>query len=61
MSLGNTPVQIKIEDLHVVVAASTATEHSPEEDEERAQALKFERLQRAETMRFDSPTDGEDA
>lgn len=57
LSLGNTPVELVIEDLHLLVASSLTTEYSVAEDERRAQALKFERLDQAEALRLASEKD----
>ena len=50
MNLGNQPVEILIEDVYVLVVPSTQSEYNPEEEEQRAQAAKNERLQNAELL-----------
>jgi hypothetical protein len=49
---GTTPLQVKIEDVQLLIAASSATEYSREDDETRQQQLKQERLDRAESLRI---------
>lgn len=49
---GTTPLQVKIEDVQLLIAASSATEYSREDDEKRQQQLKQERLERAESLRM---------
>ncbi|KAF9044538.1 vacuolar protein sorting-associated protein 13 [Hymenopellis radicata] len=50
MNLGNQPVEILIEDVYILVVPSTQSKFDPEEEEERAQATKNERLQNAELL-----------
>ncbi len=50
MNLGNQPVEILIEDVYILVVPSTQSNFDPEEEEERAQAAKNERLQNAELL-----------
>ena len=52
LTLGREPVQIFIEDLHLLVASSAHSESTVEEDEERAQRAKMERLENAELLHF---------
>ncbi|EJD03959.1 vacuolar protein sorting-associated protein vps13 [Fomitiporia mediterranea MF3/22] len=47
-----TPVVIEIEDVQVLIAASSATAYSREDEERREQQLKQERLERAEALRM---------
>ena len=51
-----TPVTIEIEDVQVLIAASSATEYSRDDEEMREQQLKMERLERAEAMRMGQVT-----
>lgn len=50
MNLGNQPVEILIEDVYLLVVPSPQTSPNPEEDEQRAQAVKQERLESAELL-----------
>jgi len=50
MNLGNQPVEILVEDVYLLVVPSPQTSTNPEEDEQRAQALKAERLENAELL-----------
>src|SRR5438270_13848065 len=50
MNLGNQPVEILIEDVYLLVVPSPQTSANPEEDEQRAQAVKQERLESAELL-----------
>jgi vacuolar protein sorting-associated protein 13A/C len=47
---GKDPVQIFIEDVHLLVESSAHTTSSAEEDEERVQRAKIERLYNAELL-----------
>jgi vacuolar protein sorting-associated protein 13A/C len=49
MNLGNQPVEILIEDVYLLVVPS-ANNSDPEEDEQRMQAAKKERLENAELL-----------
>ena len=51
MNLGNEPVEILIEDVYLLVVPSTQSNFDPEEEEQRAQAAKLERLENAELLR----------
>lgn len=51
-----TPVTIEIEDVQLLIAASSATEYSREDEENREQQLKQERLERAEAIRMGEAT-----
>ncbi|THV04954.1 vacuolar protein sorting-associated protein 13 [Dendrothele bispora CBS 962.96] len=51
MNLGNEPVEILIEDVYLLVVPSTQSNFNPEEEEQRAQAAKLERLENAELLR----------
>lgn len=50
MNLGNQPVEILIEDVYLLVVPSPNTSSNSEEDEERMQAAKQERLENAELL-----------
>ncbi|KAG6842210.1 hypothetical protein C0991_000180 [Blastosporella zonata] len=50
LNLGNQPVEILVEDVYLLVVPSSQTVHDPEEDENRAQAAKIERLENAELL-----------
>lgn len=50
MNLGNQPVQILIEDVYLLVVPSPATSDNPEEEEERVQAAKADRVKNAELL-----------
>ena len=47
---GKDPVQIFIEDVHLLVESSAHNNSTAEEDEERAQRAKLERLYNAELL-----------
>jgi vacuolar protein sorting-associated protein 13A/C len=48
--LGNKPVEILIEDVYLLVVPTATTQSDPEEEEQRAQAAKAERLENAELL-----------
>ncbi|KAG5647989.1 hypothetical protein DXG03_007023 [Asterophora parasitica] len=48
LNLGNQPVEVLVEDVYLLVVPSSQSNHDPEEDENRAQAAKAERLENAE-------------
>jgi len=50
MNLGNQPVEILIEDVYLLVVPSPQANADPEEEEQRAQAAKAERLENAELL-----------
>ncbi|KAH7930968.1 vacuolar protein sorting-associated protein 13 [Leucogyrophana mollusca] len=50
MNLGNQPVEVLIEDVYLLVVPSPQTNIDPEEEEQRAQATKAERLENAELL-----------
>lgn len=54
--MANTPLQIEVEDVQILVAASATTAYSREDEENRVQQLKQERLERAEAIRFGEST-----
>lgn len=54
--MANTPLQIEVEDVQLLVAATATTAYSREDEEKREQELKQERLERAEAMRFGEST-----
>ncbi|KLO14457.1 hypothetical protein SCHPADRAFT_996578 [Schizopora paradoxa] len=58
-SLGRSPVVIRVEDVHVVIGPSKSTNFDPEDFKKRANAVKMEKLERAEAMNFGDSTDGE--
>ena len=50
MNLGNQPVEILVEDVYLLVVPSSESTYDAEEEERRAQAAKFERLENAELL-----------
>ncbi|KAL0951191.1 hypothetical protein HGRIS_007919 [Hohenbuehelia grisea] len=60
MNLGNEPVQIKIEDVFLLVTPSGQTKVDPQEEEERAQASKQERLENAELLHMGGQAESTD-
>ncbi|KAH8120322.1 vacuolar protein sorting-associated protein vps13 [Phellopilus nigrolimitatus] len=56
-AMANTPLQVEIEDVQVLIAASSTTEYSREDEEKREQQLKNEMLERAEALRVGEPTE----
>ncbi len=50
MNLGNQPVEVLVEDVYILVVPSTQSSYDPEEEEERIQAAKAERLENAELL-----------
>jgi len=50
MNLGNQPVEILVEDIFLLVIPTAANQVDPDEEEERAQAAKAERLESAELL-----------
>jgi vacuolar protein sorting-associated protein 13A/C len=50
MNLGNQPVEVLIKDVYLLVVPSTQSAYDPEEEEQRAQAAKLERLENAELL-----------
>ncbi|KAG2072635.1 DUF1162-domain-containing protein [Suillus decipiens] len=50
MNLGNQPVEILIEDVYLLVVPSPQANVDPEEERQRAQAAKLERLENAELL-----------
>lgn len=46
----NSKVDISIEDVQILIKSSLSTKYDREEEEQRAQELKRERLERAETL-----------
>lgn len=50
MNLGNQPVEVMIEDVYLLVVPSPQSNTNPEEEEQRAQAAKAERLENAELL-----------
>jgi len=50
MNLGNQPVEILIEDIYLLVVPSTESAYNQQEEEDRAQAAKAERLENAELL-----------
>lgn len=57
MNLGNRPVEILIEDVYLLVVPSSQNDIDPEEEEERLQAAKQERLRNAELLHVKSQSD----
>ena len=56
--VAHTPLKIEVEDIQILIAASTAEGYSPEEEELREPQLKFEKLERAEALRVGDATGG---
>jgi vacuolar protein sorting-associated protein 13A/C len=52
MNLGNQPVEVLIEDLYLLVIPSPTSNDDPEEEEERMQAAKADRVKNAELLHF---------
>ncbi|KAJ4486135.1 vacuolar protein sorting-associated protein 13 [Lentinula aciculospora] len=50
MNLGNQPVEVLIKDVYLLVVPSTQSAYNPQQEEERAQAAKLERLENAELL-----------
>lgn len=50
MNLGNQPVEIYVEDIFLLVVPSPQSDVDPQEEDNRAQAAKAERLQNAELL-----------
>ncbi|KAI0639418.1 vacuolar protein sorting-associated protein 13 [Trametes polyzona] len=57
MNLGNQPVEVLVEDVYLLVVPSSESTYDPEEEERRAQAAKFERLENAELLHMQSRSD----
>ncbi|CDO71578.1 hypothetical protein BN946_scf184911.g48 [Trametes cinnabarina] len=57
MNLGNQPVEVLIEDVYLLVVPSSESTYDPEEEERRAQAAKFERLENAELLHMQTRSD----
>ncbi|KAG6336571.1 hypothetical protein ID866_2509 [Astraeus odoratus] len=57
MNLGNRPVEVLIEDVYLLVVPSPQYDINPEEEEERAQAAKQERLDSAELLHMRGQAD----
>ncbi|KAF9453814.1 vacuolar protein sorting-associated protein 13 [Macrolepiota fuliginosa MF-IS2] len=58
MNLGNQPVEILIEDVYLLVVPTAENYADPEEEEQRAQAAKAERLENAELLHMQGQTEG---
>ncbi len=56
MHLGNEPVEILIEDIYLLVVPTASNQADPEEEEQRAQAAKAERLENAELLHMQGQT-----
>jgi vacuolar protein sorting-associated protein 13A/C len=56
MNLGNQPVEILIENVYLLVVPSPLSNIDPEEEEQRAQAAKAERLESAELLHMQDQT-----
>jgi vacuolar protein sorting-associated protein 13A/C len=56
MNLGNQPVEILIENVYLLVVPSPLSNVDPEEEEQRAQAAKAERLESAELLHMQDQT-----
>ena len=57
MNLGNQPVEILIENVYLLVVPSPLSSVDPEEEEQRAQAAKAERLESAELLHMRDQTE----
>ncbi|KAL6309957.1 vacuolar protein sorting-associated protein 13 [Sparassis latifolia] len=57
MNLGNQPVEVLVEDVYLLVVSSSQSKYDPEEDEQRKQATKEERLQNAELLHVRGTSD----
>lgn len=60
MNLGNQPVEVLIEDVYLLVVPSPQGEENLEEEEQRKQAAKMERLENAELLHVTSRNDVSD-
>lgn len=60
MNLGNQPVEILIEDVYLLVVPSPQTDVNLEEEEERAQATKAERVENAELLHMQGQVEMQD-
>ena len=58
MNLGNQPVEILVEDIYLLVIPTAANQVDPDEEEERAQAAKAERLESAELLHMQGQAAG---
>ena len=54
MNLGNQPVEVLIEDIYLLVVPSSESAYDEQEEEQRAQAAKQERLEKAELLHVQS-------
>jgi vacuolar protein sorting-associated protein 13A/C len=57
MNLGNQPVEVFVEDVYLLVVPSPASNDDPQEEEERAQAAKADRVKNAELLHFRGATE----
>uniref|UniRef100_A0A5K1JWH3 CHIP6 n=1 Tax=Ganoderma boninense TaxID=34458 RepID=A0A5K1JWH3_9APHY len=57
MNLGNQPVEVLVEDVYLLVVPSSESTYDPEEEQLRAQAAKFERLENAELLSVRTQSD----
>jgi len=55
LNLGNQPAKILVEDVYLLVVPSSQTADDPEEEENRVQAAKAERLENAELLHMRDP------
>ena len=60
MNLGNQPVEILIEDVYLLVVPSPQGDEDPEEEQQRLQAAKMERLENAELLHMQGRNDVSD-
>ncbi|KAF5355629.1 hypothetical protein D9756_003767 [Leucocoprinus leucothites] len=58
MNLGNQPVEILVEDIYLLVVPTAENQADPEEEEQRAQAAKAERLENAELLHMQGQAAG---
>lgn len=49
--LGNKPVEVQIEDIYILTSSTSGKSSTSAEDEEKAYALKMERLKNAEMLK----------
>jgi vacuolar protein sorting-associated protein 13A/C len=57
MNLGNLPVEVLIEDVYLLVVPSPQTGVDPEEEEQRTQEAKAERLENSELLHMRGQAD----
>ena len=55
--LGNKPVEVRIEDIYLLISSTSGKVRTVAENEEKAYALKMERLENAEMLKVRTATD----